>query len=89
MKKWMIKAHDDALKYGNNIVVLVPVRSNTKWWNYVCKDAEIRFITGEVSFNNEKRGLWLPICILIFGKQSKIGTFSFLEFNKHRNNFLF
>ena len=70
-------------------MVLVPVRSNTKWWNYVCKDAEIRFITGEVSFNNEKRGLWLPICILIFGKQSKIGTFSFIEFNKQRNNFLF
>lgn len=89
LKKWIIKAHDDSLKFGNTIVVLIPVRSNTKWWNYVVKDAEIRFITGEVSFNNEKRGLWLPICILIFGKQANIGKFSCFEFNKKQEEMLF
>ena len=89
MKKWMIKAHDDALKFGNTIVILIPVRSNTKWWNYVCKDAEIMFITGEVSFNHEKRGLWLPMCILIIGNRAKMGTFSFIQFSKEGNDFLF
>ena len=34
------------------------------------------------NFNNEKRGLWLPMCIIIFGEQAKIGTFSIIDYRK-------
>ena len=71
----------DATLFGNGTkVCLIPVRSNTKWWAEVSPKSEIRFINGEVNFNNEKRGLWLPMCIIIFGEQAKIGTFSIIDY---------
>ena len=42
--------------------------------------SEKRFINGEVNFNDEERGLWLPMCIVIFGEQAKVGTFSVLNY---------
>jgi site-specific DNA-methyltransferase (adenine-specific) len=80
LRKWVKKACDDAANFGGTKVCLIPVRSNTKWWAEVCVNAEIRFINGEVNFNDEGRGLWLPMCIIIFGEQAKIGTFSVINY---------
>jgi len=80
LNKWVRKAHNETIKHGGTKVCLIPVRSNTKWWAEVCKDAEIRFINGEVNFNDEPRGLWLPMCILIFGQLAKAGTFSIINY---------
>lgn len=80
--KWVKKLHNDALSYGGTKVALIPVRSNTKWWNEVVKDAEVRFIIGEVNFNDEPRGLWLPMCVLIFGEKAKVGTFSTIIYKR-------
>ena len=33
-----------------------------------------------VNFNDEERGLWLPMCIIIFGEKAKVGTFSVLNY---------
>jgi len=76
LNQWVKKAWQDSKKFGGTKVCLIPVRSNTQWWGAVVKDAEVRFIIGEVNFNDEERGLWLPMCVLIFGEQAKIGTFS-------------
>lgn len=76
LNKWVKKAWQDSKRFNGTKVCLVPVRSNTKWWGEVIKDAEIRFIIGEVNFNNAERGLWLPMCILIFGEKAKVGKFS-------------
>jgi phage N-6-adenine-methyltransferase len=78
--KWVKKAHNESKINGGTKVCLIPVRSNTKWWADICMDAEIRFINGEVKFNNEQRGLWLPMCILIFGEKAKIGNFSIINY---------
>ena len=82
--KWALKAHSETIKYGGYKVCLLPVRSNTVWWSKICLDAEIRFINGEVNFNNEKRGLWLPMCIMIFGNNSFKGTFDVFNYRKAR-----
>lgn len=80
LNKWVKKAHQDAKKFSGTKVCLVPVRSNTKWWEEVVQDAEVRFIIGEVNFNDEPRGLWLPMCILIFGDKAKVGKFSTIKY---------
>ena len=80
LSKWVRKAHSEAKKHGGNKVCLIPVRSNTKWWAEVSPDAEIRFINGEVNFNDEPRGLWMPMCIIIFGDDAKKGTFSIIDY---------
>ena len=77
--KWVRKAHSE--RYNGTKVCLFPVRANTKWWAEVCVDSEIRFINGEVNFNDEPRGLWAAMCIMIFGEQAKIGKFSVIDYS--------
>jgi len=84
LKKWVEKAFNETKKHGGTKVCLIPVRSNTKWWAELVPQAELRFINGEVNFNNEKRGLWMGMCILIFGEKSKKGTFSIIDYRKIR-----
>ena len=77
---WVRKAHSE--RHSGTKVCLFPVRANTKWWAEVCCDSEIRFINGEVNFNNEPRGLWAAMCIMIFGEQAKKRTFSVINYRK-------
>ena len=83
LKKWVIKAYQESKKHSGTKVCLIPVRSNTVWWRNVCLESEIRFINGEVNFNDEPRGLWLPMCIIIFGDMAKVGTFSVIDYRKN------
>lgn len=83
LKKWVIKARDESKKHNSIVCCLIPVRSNTVWWKDVCLDSEIRFIIGEVNFNDLERGLWLPMCLMIFGT-NKTGQFSYIDYKKIR-----
>ena len=87
LKKWIIKARNESKKHKSIICCLVPFRGNTVWFKDVCMDSEIRFIIGEVNFNDLERGLWLPMCLMIFGT-NKVGTFSYLDYKSIRNNYL-
>ena len=80
LRTWVKKAHEESMKHGNTVVCLIPVRSNTKWWRETVGDAEVRFINGEVNFNNLDRGLWLPMCVLIFGRKARVGCFGFIDY---------
>ena len=84
LSKWIKKAYNETYnkKKLTTKVCLLPVRSNTKWWSEIIQKAEIRFINGEVNFNNEKRGLWLPLCIIIFGKNAKLNQFSVINYRR-------
>ena len=59
LNKWVRKAYAETygLDGSGTKVCLIPVRSNTKWWAEVSPKSEIRFINGEVNFNNEERGV--------------------------------
>lgn len=87
LQKWVRKAHKEAKLNGGTKVCLIPVRSNTKWWAETMPDAEIRFINGEVNFNDEPRGLWMGMCIVVFGEQAKKGTHSIIDYRKARVKF--
>jgi len=81
---WVKKAAAEAKINGGTKVCLIPVRSNTKWWAELSIESEIRFINGEVNFNDEKRGLWMGMCIIIFGEKAKKGTFSIIDYRSIR-----
>jgi phage N-6-adenine-methyltransferase len=85
LKKWVLKARDESLKHKSIVCCLVPFRGNTVWFKNVCMDSEIRFIIGEVNFNDLERGLWLPMCLMIFGTQNK-GKFSYIDYKEIRKN---
>ena len=72
IEKWIEKAYNEAQK-GQTIVMLLPVRTDTKYFHsYIYNKAEIRFIKGRLHFNNSKNCAPFPSMIVIFrGRDNK------------------
>lgn len=52
--KWVKKAHDEAMRGGDAIVLLIPARTDTSYFHdYIYRQAEIRFIRGRLAFEDE------------------------------------
>jgi len=77
--KFVEKAYNESLK-GCIVVMLVPSRTDTKWWHNYCVKGEIRFIKGRLKFINRQLPSYkddlsmkitpapFPSAIVIFGK---------------------
>ena len=65
--KWIKKAHEASF-YGNTVVMLLPARTDTKWFHeYIwLKRVEIRFIKGRLKFGGSKNSAPFPSMICIF-----------------------
>lgn len=73
ISKWMKKACEE-FNCGQTVVMLVPSRTDTKWWhNYAMKATEIRFIKGRLKFGNAKNSAPFPSCVLIFRNDNNDG----------------
>ena len=63
---WIKKGYEEFLK-GKTIVMLLPSRTDTKWWHDYCmKATEIRFIKGRLYFNDGYGRAPFPSVIVIF-----------------------
>lgn len=64
---WIDQAQD-AWGFGFPVVMLVPARTDTRWWTEaaMCVD-EIRFISGRLKFGNAEAGAPFPSALLIWG----------------------
>lgn len=68
IKFWVEKSYKE-FKYGKTVVLLIPSRTDTKWWHeYVMKASEIRFIKGRLKFGGAKNSAPFPSCIVVFKK---------------------
>ena len=68
---WIQKGYEES-KLGKTIVMLLPSRTDTRWWhNYIMKANEIRFIKGRLKFGDAKNSAPFPSCIVIFKKEQK------------------
>lgn len=67
--KWVRKAYEEAQKPGTTVVLLVPARTDTKWFHeYIYGKAEIRFIRGRLRFNNSKQSAPFPSMVVVWRK---------------------
>ena len=67
LSKWVQKAFDETRKPGCTVVMLIPARTNTRWWHQYCMQAaEIRFINGRPKFGNAAHGLPQPLALIVF-----------------------
>ena len=65
--EWVKKAYEDQKKYSNVIVMLLPARTDTKWFhNYIYGKAEIRFIKGRLKFGNSNTPAPFPSMVVIY-----------------------
>lgn len=45
------KAYEESLK-GCVVVMLIPSRTDTKWWHEYCSQGSVKFLRGRLKFNN-------------------------------------
>ena len=71
---WIARAHLEHT-FGRLVVLLVPSRTDTRWWHkYAMEADEIRFIKGRLRFGNAKNSAPFPSAIVIFRGQQKMQT---------------
>lgn len=69
INKWCEKAVRE-WKKGKTVVMLIPSRTDTKYWhNYIMQASEIRFCRGRLFFGNAKFSAPFPSAIIIFNKE--------------------
>ena len=72
--KWVEKAYAENLVGGAFVVMLIPARTDTKWFHdYIYKkhNVEVRFVKGRLKFGNADNSAPFPSMIVIF-KREKI-----------------
>ena len=70
--KWVQKAAMSANKNGATVVMLLPARTDTKWFHrYIYGKAEIRFIAGGLKFGGGKHNAPFPSMVVVFGREDK------------------
>lgn len=63
--KWVEKAYWSA-RNGATVIMLVPARTDTKWWHTWVVKSEIRFIAGRLKFGDATTGAPFPSALLVF-----------------------
>lgn len=65
--KWIKKGYNESQSNFINVVMLVPSRTDTKWFHEYCmKATEIRFVKGRLKFGDEKNAAPFPSMIVVF-----------------------
>lgn len=69
--EWVKKAYEEAQKPETLIVMLLPARTDTRWFHeFIYKKAEIRFIRGRLKFGGCKNAAPFPSMIVIFKNEN-------------------
>lgn len=64
---WVEKAYNEAQKKDTLVVMLLPARTDTKWFHsFIYHKAKIRFIKGRLKFGGCKNSAPFPSMIVIF-----------------------
>lgn len=70
--KFVKKCFEEWKKYNNNIVLLIPAKTDTLYFhNYILPYCKIIFIKGRLRFNNTKNCAPFPSIICIYEKKER------------------
>jgi len=71
--RWVEKAWY-AAQAGATVVMLVPARTDTGWWNdWAVKASQIRFVRGRLRFGGARSNAPFPSAVLVFQAQRRQG----------------
>lgn len=71
---WLQKAHDEIISNAELIVMLLPARTDTRWFHkyvYNKPGIEIRFVKGRIKFGGAEYNAPFPSMIVIFRRADK------------------
>ena len=52
--------------------MLIPSRTDTKYWHDYCIYGQIRYIKGRLKFGNSKNSAPFPSCIVVFSRRNNL-----------------
>ena len=65
--KWIKKAYEESMK-GAWVCMLIPSRTDTKWWHDYVMKGDITFIKGRIKFGGSKNSAPFPSALVVFDK---------------------
>lgn len=73
INKWGEKAHNEAVRGGAFVVMLIPARTDTRYFHdYIYGKHEIRFIRGRLHFNESKTAAPFPSMVVIMQNAKEV-----------------
>ena len=66
---WVRKGYEEARKPGTKVVMLLPARTDTKWFHEFCVKGEIKFLKGRLKFGDGKGTAPFPSMVVVFGEK--------------------
>ncbi len=65
--EWVKKGFDESRKTGTKVVMLIPSRTDTKYWqDYVMKAQEVYFVRGRLKFGESTNSAPFPSAVIVF-----------------------
>lgn len=66
--RWVAKAAEEASKPGTTVVLLVPARTDTRWFHdHLYGNAELRFVRGRLKFGGAENSAPFPSMVAVLG----------------------
>ena len=65
--KWVKKGYEESCKPETLVVMLLPARTDTKWFHDYCLKGQVEFLRGRLKFGNSKNSAPFPSMIVVFG----------------------
>lgn len=74
--KWIEKGYRESLKNHTKVVMLIPARTDTKYWHkYVMLASELYFVKGRLKFGDSPNSAPFPSAVVVFDGESKQQVF--------------
>ena len=71
--KWIKKAYEESQKPNTKVVMLIPARTDTKYWHdYVMKASEIHFVKGRLKFGDSENPAPFPSAVIVFDGKGEL-----------------
>jgi phage N-6-adenine-methyltransferase len=70
--EWIKKGYNEARTEGTKVVMLIPARTDTKYWHqYVMRADEVYFVKGRLKFGGSENGAPFPSAVIVFDGENR------------------
>jgi phage N-6-adenine-methyltransferase len=70
--RWVEKAWEAAQATAEVVVLLLPARTDTRWWHDYCARGEVEFLPGRVRFGGAAAGAPFPSAVVVFRNAARV-----------------
>jgi len=81
---WIKKGYEESKKHNTIVVMLIPSRTDTKWWHdYIMKAKEIHFVRGRLKFGGSDNAAPFPSAVVVFHSDTMLKSPTMLAPNMY------